>query len=173
MKIRHIFVDMDGVLADFEGFYEKMFGKNVNIKHEPFNLPDEELWGNIDKYGKSKFFENLPWINGSKEMWDFVVKNFVRVKILSALGKTDKIDKQTSQGKYAWLSHHLPELRDQDIILVENKHRKRHYSRVGDIIIDDTPVVIQEWRHKGGTGILFESAGKTIEELKKYVYEEI
>jgi len=167
IKIKTVYVDMDGVLADFKGYFQTLFGQNADETSDP------ELWKLIENYGKTKFFEELPWLPGSKQMWDFIVNNFMRVKILSALGKTDNIDKQTSQGKMVWLSHHLPKLRDQDIILVENKHRKRHYSKPGDIIIDDTLVVIQEWNHKGGTGILFKSAQQVIEELKKHVYEEL
>jgi len=139
---RIVYVDMDGVLADFDrGFYE-ITGISTD------NLADDELWARIDAYGKAKFFSELPWMDGGKEMWNFITENFLDVKILSALGKSDKIDKQTIQGKTAWLRHHIPSLHSNDIILVDNKHRKRHYSKPGDIIIDDTPVVIQEWVKK-------------------------
>ena len=160
---RIVYVDMDGVLADFDrGFYE-ITGISTD------NLADDELWARIDAYGKAKFFSELPWMDGGKEMWNFITENFLDVKILSALGKSDKIDKQTTQGKTAWLRHHLPSLHSGDIILVDNKHRKRHYSKPGDIIIDDTPVVIQEWVKKGGIGILHENAQNTISHLKRYV----
>jgi len=160
---RIVYVDMDGVLADFgRGFYE-LTGISAD------NLADEELWARIDAYGKVKFFSELPWMDGGKEMWNFITENFLNVKILSALGKSDKIDKQTTQGKTAWLRHHIPSLHSNDIILVDNKHRKRHYSKPGDIIIDDTPVVIQEWVKKGGIGILHRTAQETISQLKRYV----
>ncbi len=160
---RIVYVDMDGVLADFDrGFYE-ITGISTD------NISDEELWARISAHGKSKFFSELPWMDGGKEMWNFIISNFLDVKILSALGKSDKIDKQTTQGKTMWLRHHLPSLHSNDIILVDNKHRKRHYSRPGDIIIDDTPVVIQEWVKKGGIGILHKTAQETISLLKRYV----
>lgn len=165
VKIRTVYVDMDGVLANFSGYYFTLFKKNAD------EVEDKELWDNINRYGKAKFFKELPWIAGSQDMWNFIVKNFMRVKILSALGKSDTIDKQTSIGKMYWLSKHLPNLSKKDIILVENKHRKRHYSKPGDIIIDDTPIVIDEWRHKGGIGIMFQSAAQVQNELEKYIYE--
>jgi hypothetical protein len=56
-----------------------------------------------------------------------------------------------------------------DIILVPNKHKKRHYSKPGDIIIDDNETVIQEWTRKGGIAIFHKTALETIETLKKYV----
>jgi len=158
-----VYVDMDGVLADFDQGVYNITGTS------PDTISEEELWNAINEYGKSKFFSELPWMSGSKEMWNFITNNFLKVKILSALGKSDKGNNQTAQGKTAWLRHNLPSLRESDIILVENKHRKRHYSRPGDIIIDDTPVVIQEWIKKGGIGILHVSATGTINQLKKYV----
>ncbi len=99
----------------------------------------------------------------------FTTDNFLRVRILSALGKSNKIDNKTSLGKLAWLRHNIPSLQLDDIILVENKHKKRHYSKPGDIIIDDTPLVIQEWIQKGGIGILHRTADDTITKLKQYI----
>ena len=160
---RTVYVDMDGVIADFDkGFYD-ITGMNTD------NVDDSELWAAIDAHGKAKFFSELPWMAGGKDLWTFVTSNFLQVKILSALGKSDKVDKQTTQGKTAWLRHNIPSLHQDDIILVENKHRKRHYSKPGDIIIDDTPVVIQEWIKKGGIGLLHKTASATIAELKRYV----
>jgi 5'(3')-deoxyribonucleotidase len=160
---RTVYVDMDGVIADFDrGFYE-MTGMETD------HVQDNELWAAIDAHGKARFFSELPWMPGGKELWQFVTSNFLKVKILSALGKSDKIDKQTTQGKLAWLRHNIPNLQLDDIILVDNKHRKRHYSKPGDIIIDDTPVVIEEWLKKGGIGILHKTASDTIGQLKRYV----
>lgn len=160
---RIVYVDMDGVLADFDRGFQEISG----LSHDA--VSDEELWAAIEAYGKVKFFSGLPWMDGGKELWNFVTQNFLHIKILSALGKSDKTNKQSTQGKTAWLRHHLPNLHSDDIILVENKHRKRHYSKPGDIIIDDTPVVIQEWDKKGGIGILHRTAQETINHLKRYV----
>jgi len=160
---RTVYVDMDGVLADFDKGFSDITGKSSD------NVSDQELWALIEKHGKARFFFELPWMNGGKEMWQYITNNFLRVKIFSALGKSDKIDRQTTQGKIAWLRHNIPSLQSDDIILVENKHRKRHYSRPGDIIVDDTEVVIQEWVKKGGIGILHKSSLETIALLKQYV----
>ncbi len=84
---RIIYVDMDGVLADFDrGFYEI-----AGISTDSISI--DELWARIDAYDKAKFFSELPWMCGGKEMWNFITENFLDVKILSALGKSDKIDK--------------------------------------------------------------------------------
>lgn len=165
---RIVYVDMDGVLANFHGYFKHLFGWDL-----PKGDSDKSEWESINQYGKDKFFEELPWIDGSKAMWSFITDNFVNVKILSALGKNNLKDDLTRKGKLVWLKHHLPNLKDEDILLVINKHQKKRYSRPGDIIIDDTPLVIEEWNAKGGNGIFFTSAEDVINQLKPYVYQSV
>lgn len=160
---RTVYVDMDGVIADFDKGIQNITGRSINNINEP------EMWAAIDAHGKAKFFGELQWMAGGKELWRFVTDNFLKVKILSALGKTDHIDKQTTRGKLEWLRHNIPTLQLDDIILVQNKYRKKHYCKSGDIIIDDTPVVIEEWQRKGGVGILHRTAAETIAKLRQYV----
>ena len=160
---RIIYVDLDGVLADFEGHFQKISNLNAD------SVSDDELWKIIGGYGKAKFFSELPWMPGGRELWSFATQNFLQVKILSALGKSDLQDKQTTEGKRMWLNKNIPSLREDDIILVQNKHKKKQYARGGSIIIDDTEVVIQEWTRKGGIGILHKTATETIGKLRQYV----
>lgn len=154
---RTVYVDMDGVLADWEQGAVNLVGAENMDK-------DHIIWSSIHRYGKTKFFSGLPWMPDGEELWSFVTDNFLDVKILSA-GR----DQKTLQGKSEWLRHNIPSLSSDDIIFVNNKHRKQHYSKPNDIIIDDTPVVIQEWKARGGIGILNTSATDSINELKQYV----
>lgn len=170
---RIVYVDMDGVLANFHGYFKHLFGWDLPKGDDKRPELDKQMWDSINQYGKAKFFEELPWVPDSKYMWSFITDNFVNVKILSALGKTDLEDGLTKQGKLVWLRHHLPKLKDEDILLVVNKHQKKRYSRPGDIIIDDTPLVIDEWNAKGGHGIFFKSAEDVVEQLKQYVYQPV
>ena len=162
--LRTVYVDMDGVIADFDLGFEKLTGFTTN------SVSDEQLWKLISDNGKFKFFSDLPWTSGGKELWLYVSQNFIKVKILTALGRSDVIDGGlASKGKRMWLHKNIPELKDSDIIMVANKHKKRHYSKPGDIIIDDRESTISEWNKKGGIGILYKSTPQTIEQLKKYV----
>lgn len=167
IKVKTTYVDMDGVLADFEGYFKQLFDINSD------SIEDRKMWELIENYGKSKFFEELPWMSNGKDLWNFISNNFMRVKILSAIGKSDATDRQTTKGKRSWLAKHIPSLRDQDIIFVENKYKKQYYSKPNDIIIDDRPVVIEEWNKRGGIGILNINARDTIKKLQKYIYDEI
>ena len=160
---RIYYVDMDGVIANFDKGFEEIAGVS------PKTLSNDKLWEIINTHGKAKFFSDLPWMPDGKELWTFVTQNFLRVKILTALGRSNKTDNQTTTGKKMWLRKNIPSLQDSDIIMVENKHRKRHYSTPNSIIIDDTEVVIQEWTHKGGIGILHRNTRDTISKLEQYI----
>jgi len=160
-----IYVDMDGVLADFDSGVEKTTGKRMNYY---FN-DDDPIWVQIRKHGVERFFSELEWLPYSKDMWNYIYSNFMIVKILSAMGKENERNNGVYRGKHSWLRKNIPNLRESDIILVANKHKKQEYSRPGDIIIDDTEVVITEWNNKGGTGILHKSARETIKILSQYV----
>lgn len=160
---RTVYVDMDGVIADFDHGFIEIAGMS------PESVDDNELWSRISARGKSRFFSELPWMPGGQELWQFVTQNFLQVKILTALGKSDAQDKQTSTGKRQWLQKNIPDLQDSDIIMVPNKHKKRHYSKPGDIIIDDTESTIHEWNKKGGIGILHRTASETLSKLRPYV----
>jgi 5'(3')-deoxyribonucleotidase len=165
---RIVYVDMDGVIADWEGGVTKVTGiENVGNSHKY----DDIIWPKIDTYGKVKFFAELDWMPGGKALWAFVTENFLHVKILSCAGGGPRnLDDRTAKGKIEWLRHNIPSFPIDNVILVNNKHAKQRYSKPGDIIIDDTPIIIQEWIAKGGIGILNVSSLDTIEELKKYIW---
>ena len=160
---RTVYVDMDGVIADFDKGIENITGKRPDV------LTKDDMWKAIERHGRVRFFADLPWMDGGEEMWMFIVNNFLNVKILTALGKQDLVDGKNTKGKRAWLQRNIPSLSDSDIIMVANKHKKRHYSKSGDIIIDDREVVVDEWNKNGGIGLLYKTASETIERLKKYV----
>lgn len=47
---------------------------------------------------------------------------------------------------------------------------KQYHCEVGDILIDDSSINIEQWRARGGIGILHTSTDDTIEQLRK-LYE--
>jgi len=164
---RIVYCDMDGVIADFARKSAELgFPVEPQDKDQP---KDEEMWNAIEAYGKDKFFADLNWLSDGQKLWNYISENFINVKILTALGKADQVDKLTSKGKRTWLRRNIPMLNDNDILMVPNKFAKKNYARPGDILIDDTEVCIQGWLRKGGIGILHKNANDTIQQLERYV----
>lgn len=156
-----VFVDIDGVLADFMKGWS-----SISNGVKPEDITTKAFWKIINSVGKDKFFYFLPWMPDGKELWSFISNNFINVKILSSLGVPDKL---TIKGKFLWLNKNIPELTEEDIILVPDKHKKQQYSGPGRIIIDDTESNIVEWNSKGGIGIWHKNARDTIKRLQKFI----
>lgn len=150
-----LYVDLDGVLADFE--------------QGIFNLTG--LWP--EKYDKHPFayvkqmkaevgfFENLPKMTDADYLWNHVKR--YKPKILSAHG--GQLD-TAEEEKRAWVKRNFG---DVEVILVEKGHDKPF--AVPDIqrslLIDDRSKTINPWIKEGGIGILHTSAENSIWQHKR------
>lgn len=158
-----IFIDMDGVLADFDEKKIEVFGT--------INIPDEEMWEIIwDKY--PRWFRDLEQM---PDMWDLLhyllYSNNGKHKghdlcVLTAVPK-QRADKSITvcYQKRAWLDDKIGDI---PMIACQRKH-KADYANDRSILIDDDKGNIEAFRKAGGIGILHTSAKTTIEELEKIV----
>ena len=53
-------------------------------------------------------------------------------------------------------------------LILANAEDKQNYSSPNSILIDDRPSNIEQWRNKGGIGILHINTNDTLKQLKKY-----
>jgi hypothetical protein len=157
-----IYLDMDGVLVDFETPTEKIIGKSLSNN----SITDND-WKIISS--KPNFWSDLPWMHDGKILWDFV-KHF-SPHILSAYPPNDK--ENAIRGKRKWIikNLHYPL---HDVHLVE-RHEKQQYAmnpKTGkpNILIDDYQKNIDEWRKAGGIPVHHVGARSTIMKLKEMGY---
>lgn len=162
-----LYLDMDGVLVDFEhGFFKLSSGIDFKRYSEMYSLD-----GAKKRYMKEgiAFWENLEWIHGGKEIWETSVKLFENINILSSTGKQDqKMSDVVREGKLLWLKKHIPSISENNVFIVNGRIFKQKYATKVGILVDDAPDTIQQWNAAGGFGILHRS-GKykhTIEELE-------
>lgn len=156
-----IFVDSDGVIADFDGYVRAKFGKRVSDFQ-----PKGTFWQALTHHDThvEKFFRNLPKMSDADALMTFLLAgSFKSVKILTACGYTPKDAKEQ---KVEWYAEHYPGV---ECIVVSKSPDKAEYAHPYSILIDDREKSIDPWRAKGGIGILHTSAEDTIAQLQAIV----
>ncbi len=154
-----IYIDLDGVLADFNSKVREITGKY------PSELTTKELWKQLQLV--DNFYYSLDIIKGSEEFLDHIWRNStVLVEILTALPSPSKKLRTSSNDKIMWVYDKL----DPYIITncVSNWRMKTYFCRNDDdILIDDQEKNIVNWQEAGGIGILHDNFEDTIQKLKE------
>lgn len=149
-----IFVDMDGVIVDFDKQFIKYARKTPKEYEQKYGV--NGFWSLIDKIGL-KFWIEMPWMPKGKQLWSYIKK--YNPKLLSSPSRSDF----SRIGKKQWVKQNLPNI---ELILAYSAD-KQNYSGINKILIDDRKSNIEQWIEAGGIGILFTSTEQTIKELKK------
>lgn len=155
-----LYVDMDGVLCDFDGGVKELLG-------EPINQNNKKLfWKKLKQMSESELvshWANLDWTTQGKQLWNHVTK--FNPIILSSPGTSMR--SLIERGKTEWIEKHLSPA-PSDIIYETEKEK---YATPTSIIIDDRDKVLDPWRAAGGIGIKYIDGqlSNTLSELSKYL----
>ena len=148
-----IYVDMDGVLVDFDGGYEKLTGMTTRAADEK---GPEFFWKPISKAG-AKWWITLNWMPDGKQLWDYVKK--YNPELLSAPSR----EEASKMGKRIWVKRELPGVK----LILRSADKKQEFASPNSILIDDREKNIEQWKSAGGVGILHTDAASTIKKLKE------
>jgi hypothetical protein len=149
-----IYVDMDGVLTDWEKQFERLFGVPVETYESEHGK--EKRYELVHK-NSPNFYATMPWMNDGKILYNFI-KEFP-TEILS-----HATDAECKQGKEKWLSDHNVTLKQN---LVPEREDKAKFATPDSILIDDREDNVNEFIQAGGIGILHKNATDTINKLKE------
>ena len=151
-----IYCDMDGVLVDFDKQFEKASGGISPREYEETN-GKEAFWNLIDNENGVGFWVGMPWMPNGKQLWDYIKPN--NPILLSSPSRSNS----SRLGKRLWVRNNLPGTK----LILANSYNKKNYADSNNILIDDRPSNIDQWKAAGGIGILFISTEQAIKELKE------
>lgn len=157
-KVRTIYLDMDGVIADFNLYWQNHF-------HQPTVRGDpnvEEHWNLA--VNEQHCFEKLEMCHGSKLLIRHLRHIPAELEILSSTSNRSNADLVAKQ-KRNWLDNHG--LADIKSNFVRTKPDKANFATPTSLLIDDSRGCIDPFVKKGGMGILHNNAMDTILQLSK------
>ena len=155
IPINRIFVDMDGVLADFVQGVQ-------GPKYLNGPLTDHLYDDNKIELSNKGLFKDLPLMPGMKDLINAVKDTGVYWEILTCTGELNR--KKVAQDKTIWIRKHV----DPGVVITctFKGEQKAAYAKPGSILIDDRPRNIKAWTDAGGIGILHKNAADTIAQLQ-------
>jgi hypothetical protein len=145
MKKKVVYVDMDGVLCDFD---EQCRRCGIDSQAMSRN----EFWRQIRTKGIT-FWSDMPPLlceDHLKFVWSELKRMFDgNVSILSSPDKGNL--KVSEAGKSAWIDKHLGPMEARLFLLDKSEILE---DKPESILIDDRESVIEAWEKKGGVGVL-------------------
>lgn len=147
--MRKIFLDLDGVMADFDRAFPERFG----ISH--IDMPKKEMWKYVNSV--EDFFSTLPPCHGALENWHGWLKEFNPI-ILTACPSSNY--EHVAMHKRRWVRQWLgPQVLVLPVNGSESKPLFMHAP--GDILIDDWGKNCRAWEEAGGIAVKHEDWADT------------
>lgn len=144
-----LFLDLDGVLADFDRGVQAVTGKR------PEQLPLKQMWRALAQ--APDFYGTLEMMHDAEILWTFCRP--YDPTILTGLPLGDWAPDQ----KRRWVARMLGSGIRVITCMSRDKHR---FSGPGHVLVDDRATTREAWERAGGIFILHISAEQSIRELK-------
>ena len=151
---RQLYLDCDGVLADFDKGAAAALGMHPKAFEKRFGLG--RFWAKLAT--APDFYFSLPLLGDAMELFEAV--RHLDPIILTGLPRGNWAADQ----KVRWAAKHFPGTR----IITTMARDKRDHAKEGDVLVDDQLRHSALWEEVGGVFIHHKSAAGTIERLKAY-----
>ncbi len=159
----YIYLDMDGVVADFDKRFEDLSGMMPQEYVNKNGL--NAFWDLIDEKHKVAFWRGIELMPGAEKLVSYVSQH--PFEMLTA----PSIKKQSIIGKGLWIKDKVGTLYSTKPKVTYRSAKQKHTVKPNltkfDILIDDKGSTIDNWNAAGGTAILYQSADQVINDLKK------
>lgn len=173
-KLPHVFLDLDGVQADFAGAVEGLYGLSHEDAKQKVQEKIVEL-ANSSPQEVYDFFADLKQLPGGKKIVNWLNSNNIPYTILSAPLR-GPYAASSVEGKKAWLAKYTPDV-VSTALFAHDKHEHALDGGRPNILIDDYHKKITAWNQAGGIGIKHEdetkvpgAAERTIKRLEEIFF---
>lgn len=164
--MRRIFLDLDGCMSDFDGFFLQEFGVASS------DVTKKEMWRLIHEY--DRFFLKLPMMAGAMQLYNTArfyeyMADVQEVVVLTSAGTSNYA--AVAEQKKAWVKEHI----SPNILVICVKDGLDKASMVqnrGDILIDDWRLNCEAWEAAGGVAVKYENATQAINDLRALFIKE-
>jgi 5'(3')-deoxyribonucleotidase len=162
VSARIIYLDMDGVLADFNGAMLDHFG----VPFSELGTSSEHRWELITSTCPD-VYSQLRVLPDADELVAGVIEACVTYDyvpaILTAIPKFGRFP-DAVQHKKEWIRTKWPVLH-KNFNIGPYAVNKRDHAKPGHVLIDDSSLNIPQWNAAGGYGILHANAKQSLEQL--------
>ena len=159
----YIYLDMDGVVADFDKRFNDLSGMMPQDYVNKNGL--KAFWDLIDEKHKVAFWRGIELMPGAEQLVNYVEQH--PFEMLTA----PSIKKQSIIGKGLWIKDKVGTLYSSKPKVTYRSAKQKHTVKPNltkfDILIDDKGSTIDNWNAAGGTAILYQNADQVINDLKK------
>jgi len=159
-----VYLDMDGVLADFFSEWAKLAGiKTGNYK----DIPPANVDKTLDKMIDTDFFARLPKFPTADKLIQMVINHFGSYKILSSPLRNDH--ENSTKHKIDWIGRKL-KIKPKETIISSNKDvYATQPDGTPNILIDDLGRNIQNWMNNGGLGIKYQADEDPLSKVQQWL----
>jgi hypothetical protein len=151
---RQLYLDCDGVLADFEKGATAILGMKPRAFEQKHGIG--RFWQKLAT--APDFYFGLPLLPGATELFEAV--RHLDPIILTGL----PMGNWAADQKVRWAAHHFPGTR----IITTMARDKRDHAKEGDVLVDDQLRHAHLWEGAGGIFIHHKEVADTLERLREY-----
>jgi hypothetical protein len=139
-----LFLDCDGVLADFDAYVEPIVGERANIAGVQRDIPG--MWEKI--YAHDDFYTNLPLMSDAMKLFQAV--RHLKPIILTGVPRFRLDEGWAARQKLKWADRYFPDV----AIITCLSANKRNHMEPGDVLVDDNLQYKDLWVEHGGVSSL-------------------
>jgi len=164
INVEKIYLDMDGVLANFDKGVIDLLGLTPLVQGASTKEENDILWKHVAKYGH--FYNDLEICDDALKLFLLLIGKYgKKVEILSAIPKKERGVIYAKEDKINWFRRNFS--KNTRINIVLRKEKSKFCKGKEYILIDDFFKTTNEWEKLGGTAICHKNFDDTVKQLKE------